>query len=117
MKVRCAVILIGFFMLQACAYENEEDLFGSNVCDPEQVTYSGVISPLITTNCAIPACHDGSNPALPNWSIYENVQANAQKIKERTANRTMPPSASGIILSAEQIDNIGCWVDNGAQNN
>ncbi len=104
-------------VLNSCAYENEEELFGANPCQPEITTYSRVIEPIIANNCALPNCHDGSNPALPNWTILENVQANALEIKKRTGNRTMPPSSSGIVLTAKQIDDIACWVDNGAQNN
>jgi len=109
-----AVAVLG---IKSCAYENEDDLFGINPCQPEITTYSGVIEPIIANSCALPNCHDGSNAALPNWTIFENVQAEAVEIKERTGNRTMPPSSSGIVLSAEQIDDIACWVDNGAQNN
>lgn len=104
-------------LLNSCAYENEEELFGSNPCQPDVTTYSDVIEPIITNNCALANCHDGSNPALPDWSIVENVQAKAAEIKERTGNRTMPPSSSGIVLTAKQIDDIACWVDSGAQNN
>ena len=107
-------IIPGIF---SCAYENEEELFGSNPCQPEVVTYSQVIEPILTNNCVMPLCHDGSNPLAPNWTVFENVRAHAQEIKERTGNRTMPPSTSGKILTAEQIDNIACWVDSGAQNN
>lgn len=116
-KGKFPTMLISFLMVQACAYESEEDLFGSKLCDPEQVTYSLVIAPLISTNCAITSCHDGSNANLPDWNIFDNVQASAQEIKERTGNRTMPPSASGLVLSSEEIDDIACWVENGAQNN
>jgi hypothetical protein len=101
----------------SCAYENEEDLFGENPCVPELTTYSEVVEPIITANCALPSCHDGSNSTAPNWTVLENVQAHAQDIKERTGNRTMPPSSSGKILSAAQVADIACWVDNGAQNN
>jgi hypothetical protein len=104
-------------LLAACAYENEEDLFGSKTCDPQESTYSGMINPILAVNCTIPSCHDGSSPALPDWTVFENVQSSAQDIRERTGNRTMPPSRSGIVLSAEQIDDIACWVENGAQNN
>ncbi len=103
--------------INSCAYENEDELFGSNLCQPEITTYSGVIEPFIANHCALPDCHNGSNPALPNWTILENVQANALLIKERTGNRTMPPSSSGIVLSVKQVDDIACWVDSGAQNN
>jgi hypothetical protein len=104
-------------VIKSCAYENEEELYGINPCQPNLTTYSEVVEPIIANNCALPNCHNGSNPALPDWSILENVQASALKIKERTGNRTMPPSSSGIVLTAKQIDEIACWVDSGAQNN
>ena len=104
-------------LLTSCAYDNQEDLFGVNVCDPEETTYSEVVSPILTQNCTLAQCHDGSNPALPDWTIIENVQANAQLIKQRTGNRTMPPSNTGLVLTAEEISDIACWVDSGAQNN
>lgn len=109
--VGCSLLL-----LTACAYENEEELFGENLCDPQQTTYSGVIQPIIANNCAISGCHDGGN-TLPDWSVLSNVQANAALIKQRTANRTMPPSNANVSLTAEQIEDIACWVDSGAQNN
>lgn len=103
--------------LASCAYENEEDLFGVITCEPSVITYSEVIAPIININCALPACHNGSNPAIPDWTVLENVQAYASDIKEQTGNRTMPPSSSGKILTAEEIANIACWVDSGAQDN
>lgn len=110
--------LAGMVMaINSCAYENEDDLFGSNPCQPEITTYSGVVKPIIANNCALSNCHDGSNAALPNWTIFENVQANALLIKKRTGNGTMPLQSSGIVLTAKQIDDIACWVDSGAQNN
>jgi len=104
-------------LLWGCAYENEEELFGANPCDPDQVTYQQVVQPILSENCSIPACHDGSNNSIPDWQEFGNVQAYAQEIKQRTGDRTMPPSSSDKLLSAEQIANIACWVDNGAQNN
>ena len=108
------LIIPGIF---SCAYQNEEELFGTTPCNPEIVTYSQVIEPILTNNCAIPSCHDGNDPAIPDWTDFQNVQSQSQEIKERTGNRTMPPSSSGKILTAEQIDDIACWVNNGAQNN
>ncbi|GJM30893.1 MAG: hypothetical protein DHS20C17_35280 [Cyclobacteriaceae bacterium] len=110
------LILSGQF-IWSCAYENEEDLFGAISCDDEATTYSEVIQPILSQNCTVPSCHDGSNPSIPNWQELDNVQANASKIKEKTEDRTMPPSSSGKILSAEQIGDIACWVDSGARDN
>lgn len=115
------VLLWGLFgvgmVVNSCAYENEEELFGSNLCQPEITTYSEVIEPIIDNNCALPSCHDGSNTLLPNFTILKNLQNNPLLLKNFIVTRTMPPSNSGIVLTVKQIDDIACWVDNGAQNN
>ena len=110
------VWLVSLLWISSCAYESEEELFGPVNCDPQQTTYSQVIQPIIAANCALSGCHDGGN-TLPNWTIFDNVQANAQLIKTRTSNRTMPPSNASVNLTAQEIDDIACWVDSGAQNN
>lgn len=122
MKVQNYLCFMGIVLptmagMFSCAYENEEELFGSHICQPEIVTYNQVIDPILTNNCTLLFCHDGSDPAIPDWTVFENVQAHAPEIKERTGNRTMPPSTSGKILTAAEIDDIACWVNSGAQNN
>ena len=110
------IMLIGQ-LVWSCAYENEEELFGVIPCQPEITTYSMIIEPILTENCAVPTCHDGSNPSLPDWTVFENVQQQAEEIKQRTGNRTMPPSGANKQLTSVQIANIACWVDNGALDN
>lgn len=100
-----------------CAYESEEVLFGSRECNPDPVTYQEVIRPLMLTKCAIPECHDGSDRSLDNYLVYGLVRVKAQLIKEQTSDRTMPPSDSGIQMTAQEIANIACWVEDGAPNN
>ena len=58
--------------------------------------------------------HNGSLGATRDWRTYANVKDNAAFIKTRTANKTMPPSGP---LTQKQIDQITCWVDDGALNN
>lgn len=67
---------------------------------------------IITTNCAISGCHDGSRS--PNLTSDNGIQNSAERIKARTTARSMPPSSSGRSLTAEQIELIACWVDDGA---
>jgi hypothetical protein len=78
------------------------------------VSYLNVIKPIITTNCAISGCHNGDNGASRNWTILANLQNNAQNVKLRTGNRSMPLTGS---LTQDQINLIACWVDDGALNN
>ena len=99
-------------LFAACAYENEEELFGENLCDPQTTTYSGVIQGIIASNCAISGCHDGS--ISPDLTTFNTIQSRASRIKARTANGSMP---RGRTLTQTEIDLIACWVDDGALEN
>jgi len=44
------------------------------------------------------------------------VQANADKIKQRTSDGSMPPP-NNTEPTPEEIQAIACWVDDGALNN
>lgn len=111
------VTVVLVLLLSNCAYENEEDLFGTTQCEPDPVTYQGEIKPLMLAKCAIPECHDGSDRSLDNYKLYGIVKNRARFIKEETANRNMPPSDSGVQLSTQEITNIACWIDDGSPNN
>ncbi len=104
-------------LLSNCAYESEEALFGAAQCDPDPVTYQGEIKPLMLAKCALPECHDGSDRSLDNYRLYGIVKNRSRFIKKETANRNMPPPNSGVQLSAQEITNIACWIDDGALNN
>lgn len=68
------------------------------------------IQNIITENCAISGCHVAET-ALPDFTLFASIEANADEIKIRTQNRTMPQNST---LTQEQIDLIACWVDDGA---
>ncbi|MEN7550939.1 hypothetical protein AAG747_23665 [Rapidithrix thailandica] len=76
------------------------------------VSYSNTIAPIIQNNCAISGCHNGTQ--APDLRSFNTVRANATNIKQLTGNRTMPLEGS---LSQNEIDQIACWVDDGALNN
>lgn len=76
------------------------------------VSFAQSISPIIANNCALAACHGGTQ--FPDFRVFSNIQNNAQIIKTRTQNKSMPLTGS---LTNEQIDLIACWVDDGAIDN
>lgn len=79
------------------------------------VTYSGDIKSIIQTNCAITGCHVAGGQS-PNFTQFANVKAAAGAIKSRTGARSMPP-AGRPDLSQSAINEIACWVDDGAKDN
>ncbi|HEX8061329.1 MAG TPA: hypothetical protein VF473_10360, partial [Cyclobacteriaceae bacterium] len=77
------------------------------------VSYATQIKTIISNSCAKSGCHDAGTGAR-DWTTYANVKANAQNIKTRTSNKTMPPDNP---LAQSDIDLIKCWVDDGALEN
>jgi len=78
------------------------------------ISYSKEIVPIFDTKCNLDGCH-GAGTGGRDWTNFSNVKRQAGSIKARTANRSMP--IGGLILTQQQINLIGCWVDDGAANN
>lgn len=78
------------------------------------ISYSKDVEPIFDTKCNLDGCHDSSTGSR-NWTNFANVKSQAGSIKVRTANRSMP--IGGLTLTQQQIDIIGCWVEDGAANN
>jgi hypothetical protein len=76
------------------------------------VSFNSSVKNIISTNCAISGCHNGST--FPDLRSFANIQSNASSIKSRTANGSMP---KGRTLTAQEKSLIACWVDDGALNN
>ncbi|NJN41323.1 MAG: hypothetical protein HC811_02870 [Flammeovirgaceae bacterium] len=79
-------------------------------------SYSSQVQNIIQTSCTISGCHNGDNGSSINWLNFSNVQTNASNIKLRTQAKSMPPLGQPA-LTQNQIDLIGCWVDDGAKSN
>lgn len=80
------------------------------------IGYSGTIKPILDTNCNVTGCHNGDLGSNRDWRTYTSVKNDAASIKSRTINKSMPPAGS-TPLTADQISQITCWVDDGALNN
>lgn len=78
------------------------------------ISYQNEIKPIFDVNCNLSGCH-GAGTGTRDWTRFDNVQSKASQIKARTANKSMP--IGGLTLTQNQIDLIGCWVDDGAANN
>jgi len=106
--IELSLSLLVVIFTNSCASDNIEELYGP--CDPQQVGFSLVIQPIIQTNCAISGCHVPGT-GLPNFQDVNQIKSNAVEMKKRTRSRDMPRDG---LLSQEEIDQITCWVDSGA---
>lgn len=111
--VKLSLSLLVVILFNSCASDNIEELYGlpDFVCDPKQVSFSSVIQPIIQTNCAISGCHV-PGPVRANFQDVNQIKFNAVEIKQRTQSLDMPRGSGS--LSQEEIDQITCWVDSGA---
>ncbi|MFK7922884.1 MAG: hypothetical protein AB8H47_13045 [Bacteroidia bacterium] len=71
------------------------------------------IQPIISTNCAVSGCHDGTTNQV-DLRPAANIKNRASSIQSLTANKSMPPDSASTSLTDVQIQLIGCWVDDGA---
>lgn len=78
------------------------------------ISYAASVHEIISTNCATGSCHVSGGNAPGDFSQFAQVKAKASRIKETTKSGTMP---KGGTLTAEQIQQIACWVDDGALDN
>ncbi|MBP8822841.1 MAG: cytochrome c [Flavobacteriales bacterium] len=91
-----------------------------NSCDTLNVTYSGVIQPLVDGYCT--GCHGGSSPEggldYTTWDDLHAVAVDgrlAGSIQHQNPFTPMPPT--GPMLPDCQIDQIMAWIAQGAPNN
>lgn len=89
-------------------------------CDTINVTYSGFVSPLLTTNCV--GCHSGGAPSGGiTLNTYEGVRTVAMNgrlygaISHSAGYQPMPRGSAKLPQCT--IDKINAWIHDGAPNN
>jgi len=111
-----ALAVIGFAI--ACSKESGRPGDNQNPpsttnCDGVNATFSADVFPLIQARCATGiGCHGAGSAngpgALTNFGQIKNA---ANNIKSAVVSGRMP---KGGTLTADQIRQISCWVDNGS---
>lgn len=127
LNMRRLIIFLSIFALfqlifSSCYYDNEEALYPSfnNACDTTNVTFSGVIVPILSNNCY--SCHSNKTAASSGNNIrlenYSDVQAYTPKVIvsiKQTGQYTMPKN--GGKLKACSITQFDLWIRNGMHDN
>lgn len=106
-------ILLGGLLLMTLSCEKNvvDDPDKPDMMDCNDYSFATDIQPIINSKCI--QCHNGV-VQKPDFRTYQGLKNNAARAKELTAARIMPKEGS---LSSQQIEMIGCWVENGAKNN
>jgi len=107
----------------SCYYDNEEALYPSlsSSCDTNNITFSGVISAILTDNCL--SCHSnaaassaGNNIRLQDYAdVKAKTTAISGSIKHTGGYSPMPKN--GGKLSDCEITQFDIWINNGAPDN
>jgi uncharacterized membrane protein len=110
-----AIITSMTMLIAGCYYDKEELLYpGSAVdCSVVLATFSKVKS-IMMNRCN--TCHSTRDAAGGTvLETYDQIKAKADRINQRViVEKTMPP---GMVLSAEEIAILKCWISSGTPNN
>jgi hypothetical protein len=117
--------VITFFLLLfvSCYYDNEEALYPTlnTSCDTINVTFSGVITPILNNNCF--SCHsnstaagNGNNIPLQNYAdVVSRVASVIGSIKHTGSYSPMPKN--GGTISSCALSQFEIWIKKGMLNN
>lgn len=90
--------------------DSEGCIFTVDAIMPSGISWSGTIKSIFDNNCNTSGCH-GDDKSIPDWTVFENVKNSATSIRSATQSGSMPEDGE---LTQNQIDQIACWVDDGA---
>lgn len=107
-------ILLFLLTTSSCYYDKEEDLYGINDCNTENLTYSNNIEKIMSTSCAVSGCHV-TGTQLNSYETYSVLKQDVDNgtILARVINdKTMPPGTPLEECDFKTIDN---WIKQGAK--
>lgn len=103
-------LIVAALALTQC--NKSDDPTPADECDGVTATYTSGIQTIIQNSCALAGCHAGDVPQ-PKFDSYAAVKAQAGSIQSHVTQKLMPPAGS-TPLTTTQINQINCWVKNGA---
>lgn len=116
--MRTVIFIFSFILvLTSCKKDNEEALYGGNDCQPEGVSFSGYVLPLVKNSCATVGCHvqgGSGNGLFENYDQLRSKVDNGSLLERVVVLQDMPPLGS---LSSCQIETIQKWIQEGALDN
>lgn len=120
-------VILFTVVFYGCVYNNEEELYGnkpSDNCNTENVTYTGIIKPILTARCY--SCH--SNSAANSFGAGINLENFNELTLKVTSGKLlgvithspgfqpMPQPQGAVKLDDCSIEKIRTWINNGAKN-
>jgi hypothetical protein len=107
-------------IVNSCVSHNLAEADITVDCNGAQtISFNSQVKPILSSNCAISGCHNGSLGPDRDWTNASTFKDHAAEARRRVqlskANPDHMPRVGSISL--EQIQTIVCWVDQGANIN
>jgi len=87
---------------------------------PTEISFSAQIQPLIQTNCSTSGCHATPGPGKPALNDHAQISSNASQIRNVIKKEPGDPNfmpLGGQKLADSLIQQFGCWIEQGLQDN
>ena len=114
-KIGIAVFFFAVALDTSCTYNKEELLYPSSSSCDTVPSFRGSVKIIINNKCAISGCHDAFASGGYTFQNYTQINSAKNDIKLAVVIQKIMP-LTGTITHAE-IDQLRCWIDNGAPNN
>jgi len=119
MKLFNPILLLSFVVVFSCSKDDEEPDPGlvAPICDGSNLTYNSGISTIINSNCTASNCHGSGSPqgAFTTYAGMQGVISSGAFNTRVLVNQDMPRGSA--ILTADQLNKLKCWVNNGFPEN
>jgi hypothetical protein len=129
---RILTLAVVAFLFASCDDTITVQTVDNTVIPSSNVSFGKYIYPLFQAKCAFSGCHSGSDPA-GNLDLTSWVNATADiniirqgdtltsrlvwAIKDTPGISLMPPTYTGLALTANQKHGIIIWIEEGAKDN
>ena len=117
-KVLCVLVIMGVItVIHSCSKTegNDNPTPTPSACDNISKTWSTDVSPLISSFCNQPGCHNtGSSSGPGALTTHAQVFDARNQVRDAVQSGRMPQNTT---LSADQKNKIVCWINSGAPNN
>lgn len=114
MKIKAIVLSLAIFAFVSCDKEETPDPPAELDCS--SIKFSETISPLVSTSCGNSNCH-GSGSQVGEMTNYDQIKGYVDSGKFQNRVLEVKDMPVGGSLSADQLEQIQCWIDEGAPNN
>jgi mono/diheme cytochrome c family protein len=124
MKIVTFFSLFLIILYSSCAWNNEEEQYGNEICDTSDVTYKNDIKPIFQENCY--SCHgpgavgtySGDLLQLENFVHIQRVVDDGKLLRNiKHEQGGIPMPYGGAKISECKINKIENWINQGYPQN